>query len=77
MKLTTKLLKEMIQQELSEMEKADETDETEHYKKDGKEITKISKKEFDRLAKGKKTYAGNPSPVGIKSNAEYVKMVKV
>ena len=74
MKLTTKLLKEMIQQELSEMEKADET---EHYKKDGEEITKISKEEFDKLAKGKKTYGGNPSPVGIKSDAEYVRMVKV
>ncbi len=77
MKLTTELLKEMIQQELSEMEKAEKADETEHYKKDGKEITKISKKDFDDLAKGKKTYAGNPGPVGIKSNAEYVKMVKV
>ena len=74
MKLTTELLKEMIQQELLEMEKDDKT---EYYKKEGNKSTKISKEEFDKLAKGKERYAGNPGPVGIETEADHIEMVEL
>ena len=75
MKLTTRLLKEMIQQELLEMEKGDTI---EYYKKVADEApVKISKKEFDKLAKGKERYAGNPGPVKIKTEADHIEMVEI
>lgn len=74
MKLTTRLLKEMIQQELLEMEKGDKT---EYYKKEGNKSTKISKEEFDELAKGRERYAGHPGPVGIETEADHIEMVEI
>lgn len=76
MKLTTRLLKEMIQQELLEMEKGDTI---EYYKKvEGSEKPEqVSKDVFDKLAKGKVTYAGNPGPVKIKTEADHIEMVEI
>ena len=85
MKLTTRLLKEMIQQELLEMEKGDKpdkSDKTEYYKKvEGSEKpVQVSKDTFDDLVAKKtkkETYAGNPGPVGIKTKVDHIEMVEI